>query len=201
MSQIALPLGWPADERQEDFIVGETNAAAVRHLDHWGTWPVMATILTGPRKSGRSLLGRLFARRSGGRLIDDADRRPEDELFHAWNDAQASRKPLLLVADEPPPAWRVRLPDLRSRLAATPAVALADPDDRLAAALLEKLFVQRNLQPQAELIAWLLPRIERTHVEIIRTVDALDEAALAKRARLSVKLAREVFGTRQEDLF
>jgi hypothetical protein len=201
MSQIALPLGWPADERQEDFIVSDTNAAAVRHLDHWGTWPVMATILTGPRKSGRSLLGRLFARRSGGRLIDDADRRPEDELFHAWNDAQTSRKPLLLVADEAPPAWKVRLPDLRSRLAATPGVALADPDDKLAAALLEKLFVQRNLQPQPDLVAWLLPRIERTHVEIIRTVDALDEAALAKRVRLSVKLAREVFGTRQEDLF
>ena len=66
MNQMALPLGWPADERQEDFIVGESNARAVRHLEHWGTWPVMATILTGPRKSGRSLLGRLFARRSGG---------------------------------------------------------------------------------------------------------------------------------------
>lgn len=201
MGQIALPLGWPADERQEDFIIAESNAAAVRHLEHWGTWPVMATILSGPRKSGRSLLGRLFAKRSGGRLIDDADRRPEDELFHAWNDAQTTRRPLLLIADEPPPAWKVRLPDLRSRLSATPLVALGDPDDRLAAALLEKLFVQRNLQPQADLISWLLPRIERTHVDIIRTVDALDEAALAKRARLSVKLARELFGTRQEDLF
>jgi chromosomal replication initiation ATPase DnaA len=201
MSQIALPLGWPADERQEDFIVGDSNAAAVRHLEHWGTWPVMATILSGPRKSGRSLLGRLFAKRSGGRLIDDADRRPEDELFHAWNDAQTTRRPLLLIADLPPPAWKIRLPDLRSRLGATPAVALGDPDDRLAAALFEKLFVQRNLPPPPDLITWLLPRIERTHVDIIRTVDALDEAALAKRARLSVKLARDLFGTRQEDLF
>lgn len=201
MNQMALPLGWPADERQEDFIVSETNAAAVRHLDHWGTWPVMATILTGPRKSGRSLLGRLFARRSGGQLIDDADRRPETDLFHAWNDAQATRRPLLLIADVPPPAWSVRLPDLRSRLGATPAVSIGDPDDRLAAALFEKLFAQRNLAPGPELIGWLLPRIERTHVEILRAVDALDEAALAKRARLSVKLARSVFDNSQEELF
>lgn len=196
---MALPLGWPADERREDFIVADSNAAAVRHLDHWGIWPVMATILSGPRKSGRSLLGRLFARRSGGRLIDDADRRPEDELFHAWNEAQTSRRPLLMIVDAPPPQWRVRLPDLRSRLGATPAVALGDPDDRLAAALIEKLLAQRNLAASAELVSWLVPRIERSHVGIIRAVDALDQAALARRARLSIRLAREILRPVEED--
>lgn len=201
MSQIALPLGWPADERQEDFIVSESNARAVRHLGHWGTWPVMATILTGPRKSGRSLLGRLFARKSGGRLVDDADRRPEDELFHAWNAAQESHKPLLIVADEPPPTWKVRLPDLRTRLSATPIVSLGDPDDLLAAGLIEKLLLQRNLQVPPGLVQWLVPRIERSHIGIIRAVDTLDEAALARRVRLSVKLARDTFGAKQEDLF
>jgi hypothetical protein len=200
MSQMALPLGWPADERQEDFIIGESNARAVKHLEHWGTWPVMATVLSGPRKSGRSLLGRLFAAKSGGRLFDDADQRPEEELFHAWNAAQESRKPLLIVADEAPPAWKVRLPDLRTRLAATPAVALADPDDALAAGLFEKLLIQRNLQVPPGLIPYVMPRIERTHVAILQAVDALDEVALAKRVRLSVKLARDMFGVKQESL-
>ena len=201
MSQLGLPLGWPADERQEDFIVGDSNARAVKHLEHWGTWPVMATVLTGPRKSGRSLLGRLFAAKSGGRLFDDADQKPEDALFHAWNAAQDSRKPLLIVADAAPPAWAVRLPDLRTRLAATPVLALSDPDDALAAALVEKLLVQRNLQVPPGLVPWLLPRIERTHVGLIQAVDALDEAALARRVRLSVRLARDIFAAKQEDLF
>ena len=201
MSQLGLPRGWPADERQEDFIVGDSNARAVKHLEHWGTWPVMATVLTGPRKSGRSLLGRLFAAKSGGRLFDDADQKPEDALFHAWNAAQDSRKPLLIVADAAPPAWAVRLPDLRTRLAATPVLALSDPDDALAAALVEKLLVQRNLQVPPGLVPWLLPRIERTHVGLIQAVDALDEAALARRVRLSVRLARDIFAAKQEDLF
>jgi len=201
MSQIALPLGWPADERQEDFIVTDSNARAVRHLEHWGTWPVMATILTGPRKSGRSLLGRLFARKSGGRLFDDADQRDEEELFHAWNAAQDAHKPLLVVAGEAPPAWKVRLPDLKTRLGATPVVSLGDPDDELAAGLIEKLLLQRNLQVPPGLIPWLVPRIERTHVGLIQAVDRLDEAALAKRVRLSVKLARDTFSAKQEDLF
>jgi chromosomal replication initiation ATPase DnaA len=190
MSQIALPLDWPAGETQQDFIVGDSNAAAVRHLDHWGAWPVMATILTGPRKSGRSLLGRVFARKTGGRLIDEADQRDEESLFHAWNAAQEQRLPLLMIADAPPPAWRVRLPDLRSRLGATPAIALGDPDDQLARALIEKLLGQRNLFPPPELLNWLVPRVERTHVALIRVVDALDEAALSRRTRLSLKLAR-----------
>lgn len=201
MSQMALPLGWPADERQEDFIVGESNAKAVRHLEHWGTWPVMATILTGPRKSGRSLLGRLFARKSGGQLVDDADRRPEEDMFHAWNAAQESHRPVLIVADEAPPAWKIRLPDLKTRLSATPVISLGDPGDDLVAALIEKLLLQRNLQVPPGLVPWLVPRIERTHVGIIRAVDALDEAALAKHVRLSVKLARDMFGAKQEDLF
>jgi len=201
MSQMALPLGWPADERQEDFIVTDSNARAVRHLEHWGTWPVMATILTGPRKSGRSLLGRLFAHKSGGRLIDDADLRPEEDIFHAWNAAQQSHKPLLIVANEAPPAWKVRLPDLKTRLSASPVIALGDPDDALTAGLIEKLLLQRNLQVPPGLIPWLVPRIERTHIGIIQAVDALDEAALAKRVRLSVRLARETFGAKQEDLF
>ncbi|NNM75569.1 chromosomal replication initiator DnaA [Sphingomonas sp. ID1715] len=201
MSQMALPLGWPAEERQEDFIVSDSNARAVRHLEHWGTWPVMATILAGPRKSGRSLLARLFARKSGGRVIDDGDRKPEEELFHAWNAAQEAHKPLLIVADEAPPAWKIRLPDLRTRLSATPVLTLGDPDDPLAAGLIEKLLLQRNLQVPPGLVPWLVPRIERTHVGIIQAVDALDEAALAKRVRISVKLARETFGMKQEDLF
>ncbi|MFD1611857.1 chromosomal replication initiator DnaA [Sphingomonas tabacisoli] len=201
MSQMGLPLGWPADERQEDFIVSESNARAMRHLDHWSTWPVMATILTGPRKSGRSLLGRLFARNSGGRLIDDAERRPEEELFHAWNAAQETHRPLLIVADEAPPAWKIRLPDLKTRLSATPVISLGDPDDVLVAGLIEKLLLQRNLQVPPGLVPWLMPRIERTHVGIIQAVDALDEAALARKVRLSLKLARDTFGARQEDLF
>jgi chromosomal replication initiation ATPase DnaA len=190
MSQIGLPLDWPADERREDFIIGETNAAAVNHLDRLGTWPVMATILTGPRKSGRSLLGRLFARKTGGRLIDDAERRAEEEIFHAWNAAQGDRRPLLIIADAAPPAWKIRLPDLRSRLGATPVVSLGDPDDALAAKLIEKMLAQRNLAAPPDLVAWLLPRVERSHVALLNMVDALDEAALSKRARLSIRLAR-----------
>jgi len=190
MSQIALPLLWPAEAAIGDFILSPTNAFAIRHLDHRDLWPVMATVLTGPRKSGRSLLGRIFAGQSGGMLIDDADRRPEEELFHAWNRAQSERLPLLLIADAPPPVWAVELPDLRSRLAATPAVALEDPDDALTAALLEKQLGARGLVLPPPVAAYVLARMDRTHVAIARMVDALDSAALVRRRGLTIPVAR-----------
>jgi hypothetical protein len=190
MSQIALPLLWPAEDAIGDFILSDTNAAAVRHLEHRALWPVMATVLSGPRKSGRSLLGRIFVAQSGGTMIDDADRRPEEDLFHAWNNAQSERRPLLLIADRPPPGWAIGLPDLRSRLAATPAVAIGDPDDALAAALLEKQLGARGLPLSPPVAAYILARMDRTHVAIARMVDALDAAALVGRQGLTIPLAR-----------
>jgi len=190
MSQIALPLDWPAGDKQEDYLVSEANRPLIRHFEHWSLWPVMATILTGPRKSGRSLLGRIFAAKSGGELIDNAESANEEAIFHAWNRAQERRRPLILIVNAPPPAWSVRLPDLRSRLAATPVVRIEEPDDLLVGQLIEKLCHARGLAAPPELIRYLVPRIERSYFGVHRAVDALDELAYAQRQRLTVPLAR-----------
>jgi len=190
MSQIALPLEWPADPRDDEFLVTPSNARAAHIVEHWGAWPVMAALLTGPRKSGRSLLARIFAGKSGGTILDDAERQSEAAVFHAWNRAQADRRPLLIVADVAPPEWVVTLPDLRSRLAATPVLALGPPDDTLMRALFERQFYKRGLDARPDLIDWLIARVERSHIAVIRAVDALDQEVLERRKRLSIPLAR-----------
>jgi len=190
MSQIALPLDWPESERDDEFILSAANAAVTRHLEHWALWAVPATILTGPRKSGRSLIGRLFAAKTGGRLFDDAWDADEDALFHAWNAAMATRRPLLIVADAEPPAWAVALPDLVSRLAATPRVTILPPDDALLRALLERGLTRRGLLVPPPLVTWLSARIERSYVAIVAAIDALDRASLSRRHRLTIPLAR-----------
>jgi chromosomal replication initiation ATPase DnaA len=193
--QIALPFQWPADADERDFIISDANRTAIRHLEHWALWPVMATVLTGPRKSGRSLLGRIFAAKTGGRFVDDAEEQDETRLFHAWNEAQADRKPLLLAADLPPAQWRIRLPDLRSRLLASPHVAIEEPDAALMAGLIEKLMHARGLAVPPEVIRYVVPCIERSYIGVGRIVDALDEAALARRGTVGMKIAREALAT------
>jgi chromosomal replication initiation ATPase DnaA len=192
MNQIALPLDWPAEEQRESFIVGASNEAAVRRIEAFGTWPVATMILTGPRKSGRSLFGRIFAQRAGAVLIDDAETRDETMIFHAWNDAQARRQPLLLVADSAPPVWHVGLADLRSRLTATPVVRFGDPDEGLIADLITHLLERRGIMVTPELVAYLTPRVERSHHAVLTLVDRLDAASLSRRRPITVPLAREV---------
>ena len=189
---MALPLAWPAAPGDDAFLVTPSTARAVQLLEHWAAWPVRAAILTGPRKSGRSLLARIFAAKSGGAIIDDAERVPETHIFHAWNAAQATRRPLVIVADALPPEWPVKLADLRSRLAASAHAEIGAPDDELMLLLLARLFHRRGLDARADLIEWLAARVERSHVALLRVVDALDQEALERRKRLTIPLARAV---------
>ncbi|MFL6857262.1 MAG: HdaA/DnaA family protein, partial [Allosphingosinicella sp.] len=146
------------------------------------------------RKSGRSLLGRIFVRKTGGRLFDRAEGHDEEALFHAWNQAQQTRRPLLVVADAPAPLWNIALPDLRSRLAATPHVEIGEPDDALVAGLVMKLLGDRGVAVPPELPAFLVPRIERSYVAVQQVVDALDRAALSHHRRMTVAMAKRALG-------
>lgn len=187
MTQLALPLAVP-ETSETEFIVSESNAKAVQMLERWATWPVMAGLLVGPRKSGRSLLARIFAAKSEGTMIDDAERVPETEIFHAWNRAQADHRPLLIVTEA---IWSVKLPDLRSRLAATPVLTIGPPDDALVSLLLARYFERRLLIARPDLIAWLAKRVERSHLALVRVADALEIDALERRSpRLSIPVAR-----------
>ncbi|OYU72365.1 MAG: chromosomal replication initiator DnaA, partial [Alphaproteobacteria bacterium PA3] len=179
MTQIGLPFDWPAHEDQSDFIVTPANEAAVRHLDRWGGWPVRAGLLVGPRKSGRSLLARIFAARSGGTILDDAENKPEADLFHAWNLAQEPRVPLLLVASQAPPAWSIKLPDLRARLAATPTVTIEAPDAALIEALRDKMLAKRGRVLPPEVGSYISSRLERSYLTLLLVADALDAASLS----------------------
>ena len=190
MNQIALPFDWPVADREEDFLLSEGNRIAFEHLRHWSLWPVSATLLTGPRKSGRSLLGHLFVRKTGGRLFDNAESHDEEALFHAWNDAQARHKPLLIIADAPPPRWTIALPDLRSRLAATPHVEIGPPDDVLIGQLILKLLGDRGIAAPPDLADYLVPRIERSYVSVLNVVDVLDRVMLSHHRRMTVPLAK-----------
>lgn len=190
--QIALPLEWGSASGETDFIVSDANSAAVRHLEHWSLWPVRASLLTGPHKSGRSHLGRIFQRWSSGDVIDDAESQDEAAIFHAWNRAQEMRRPLLIIAESPPPQWQIALPDLESRLKATPSVAIGPPDDALLTAVMSKQFHDRGLQPAPEVVHYILARIERSFAGIAGVVAALDVEALSANRRLTVPLARQV---------
>ena len=188
--QIALPLDWPETDGEARFIVSGSNREAFEHFRRWTMWPVRATILTGPRRSGRTLLARNFIGRVGGRLIDQAETQDEEELFHAWNAAQESGLPLVMVADTVPPAWTAELPDLRTRLAVTPVAEIGQPDDALFEALIELLFADRGLHIAPDALRFMSQRLNREYWTAERAVEEVDRFAIAERARVTLPTIR-----------
>ena len=188
--QIALPLDWPQSQGDSRLIVTSANREAFEHFRKWSLWPVKATILTGPGRSGRTLMARSFVERVAGRLIDRAEQADEEELFHAWNAAQESGRPLVMIADRVPPEWDIALPDLRTRIAVTPVARIAEPDDVLFQALIELHFVDRGLHIPREALRFMADRLHRDYWTAERAVEAIDRYAIAERARLSLPTVR-----------
>ncbi len=188
--QIALPLDWPQSQGDSRLIVTGSNRDAFEHFRKWSLWPVKATLLTGPRRSGRSLLARTFVERVGGRVVDQADRADEEELFHAWNAAQESGRPLVMIVDRVPPDWEIRLPDLRTRIAVTPVAKIVEPDDPLFQALIELHFADRGLHVPREALRFMTDRLHRDYWTVERAVEAVDRFAIAERARASLPTIR-----------
>jgi chromosomal replication initiation ATPase DnaA len=188
--QIALPLDWPQTDGDARFVVSDSNRDAFEHFRKWSMWPVKATILTGPRRSGRTLLARSFVERVGGRLFDNAEGRDEEELFHAWNQAQNTGLPLVMVTGEAPPAWSPALPDLKTRLAVTPVSRIGHPDDVLFAALIQLHFADRGLHIPSDALRFMSERLHRDYWTAERAVEAIDRFAIAERARVSLPTVR-----------
>ena len=214
-AQLAFDLAQRPALGAEDFLVAESNAEAVSWLDRWPDWPGRGLVLHGPPGSGKSHLVHVWQAATGGTLLspesvaaasagvlasgassvalDDADRAPQNEhLLHLYNSIVEAGGTLLLTGRTPPARWPVSLADLRSRLRALPAVAVLSPDDSLLAALRVKLFADRQLRVAADLVHYLVGRLERSPDAARRAVAALDEAALAKGREITVPLAREV---------
>ncbi|MBM3545317.1 MAG: DNA replication protein [Alphaproteobacteria bacterium] len=211
-SQLSLGLPHRPALDRDDFLVTPPNAEAVAWLDRWPDWPGSTLALYGPPGSGKSHLAQVWRRRSGAAeaigafdppalaaagavVLDlgDQDRPPEERpLLHLYNLLRERRGHLLLVGRDPPARWPVALPDLRSRLSAALAVALLPPDDQLREAVMVKLFADRQLKVEAEVIGYLLQRLDRSFAAIGDAVAALDETALAERRSITVPLARAV---------
>lgn len=194
IGQMRLDLTHEGGGHDRPFVTSDCNAAAVARLAAWpdALTPVLA--LVGPKGSGKSRLAAEWAERVGavpvhgaeaslldpleveGRpiLLDRAPDADDETLFHLINLARSGGGALLLVARSAPSTWETALPDLRSRLDAVPTIAIETPDDAVLAEMLEAEFARRSIAPPADLIPWLLKRIERSAGAVEAAVARLD---------------------------
>jgi len=200
-----LPLPLAAGASPERIVVGTANAHVLDAFAQPEAWPYRTAVLSGPPRSGKSLLARWFAQTGKGEVIDDADTVDETELFHRWNRAQESGTPLLIVSNAGEAGWRVALPDLASRLGGSLHLTVGEPDETMLADLLALHAELRGFSLGEDAAAYLVPRAERSHVGVERLVAAIDRISLERKAAPTLAVWREaleeVHGARQPKLF
>jgi len=213
--QLALTLEHAESLDREDFLTGPSNAAALALIESWPDWPNRALALVGPEGCGKSHLAAIWAQTAGARLVaaraldhsmvpaalttgalvvEDLASGEFDErvLLHLLNLAREDEAFLLLTTRTAPAGWNVMVRDLGSRLKSLPVIVMAPPDDALFRAVLVKLFTDRQIAVDENLIGYLATRIERSFAAARDVVQRLDREALQRKRPLSRALAAEI---------
>jgi chromosomal replication initiation ATPase DnaA len=213
MTQLAFDLPHRTAFGRADFLLSASNREPVAWIDRWPDWQAPALVLHGPAGCGKTHLLHLWQERTACRIVDGArleaagvsrlvaesaarialdrgEHADERALFHLYNAVAEAGGSLLVAARLPAASWGVALADLASRLRAAPAVGVGAADDELLAALLVKHFADRQLRVTPEVIAYLLPRIERSAAAAAALAARLDLLALERGRRVTVALAR-----------
>ena len=185
--------------------------AAIRKPDRW---PYHAFCLIGPAGSGVSTLAKAWADERHGRyvhadeltklvtsegesltsqdvVIDDVDAmREADALLMVLSGIQRHGRHILLAGHSVPALWRVRSPDLNSRLQGAPLAEIPAPDEELMRARLRRAFARSYLDLPKTVEDYLVTRLGLDYSLIERSAEILAGAS-GERA-LTIPLIREI---------
>jgi chromosomal replication initiation ATPase DnaA len=201
--QIPFDLSPKPSHSFDNFLVSESNAAAVAAVKAWPEWPSPILMLVGPQGSGKTHLGKAWQTFSGGVFIDEAHAMDEASLFKVMNQALNGDIPGLLLADrQAPQDWDTQMPDLRSRLSNTPIAMIDEHDDEILEPVVRKLFQDKGRDVSQGLISYLLKYQERSIAAQRIIASELEAAAQRQKADLTKAFAAKYLKERLErDLF
>lgn len=214
--QIPMNLLHPVSFDLSDFIVSTSNGRAVQFLNAFNESGGHFGAVVGPAGSGKSHLLHGWGQEQGavaiepgdevsalkaGQLyvIDDINQRDvsgdfsysDDYLFHLYNWTKEIGAKVVAAADVAPSRWDRKLPDLISRLGTVQVATIEEPDDELLLVLLVKLFSDRQLQVDINVLNYIVSRVERSFSAARQSVDRVDKKALAEKRKITKALVRD----------
>ena len=116
----------------------------------------------------------------------------EQELFHIINLAKENNKKLLMTSRKRISEIDLNLEDLKSRLNSILEAKIKEPDDQLMKLLLIKIFNDKQLKINPNIIDFLVSRLERSYESINLFIEKIDKFSLEKGKKITIPLINDL---------
>lgn len=219
--QLPLDLQFRPAYGREDFLITASNRDAAALIDawpqSWGGFPALT--IFGAGGSGKSHLAAVWAQRTEAEILSPAefealdiesfvqaarplvierldlitgDTQREQKMFHLYNALNAAKVTMLLTSHLSPQKLEFALRDLQSRLRASPAVEIHQPDDDLLAYVLAKQLNDRGLSIVDKVALYAVGRMERSWAAMDQLVADITTRATAEKKGVTLPLVRDI---------
>jgi chromosomal replication initiation ATPase DnaA len=215
VEQLVLSLPFYTSYDPADFVVSECNFVAFEHIKQKYRSASHLLGVIGTEATGKTHLASVFHSFNPTAtqilnknfktddflssiahlfIIDDADKvKDEVAFFHLINIVRQRKGMIFFTAKTPPSEWKVRLPDLKSRLCSADLLYLKPIDTMLHHNILEKLFSDRQIMVNTDIINYILDYIKPNIDNFKKFVDYFDNLLLSHQKSPNKSFVLKVF--------
>ena len=202
----------------EDYIITESNSFAFDLISRMIKGEINQGVISGPSFSGKTHLSKILIKNIGSNeslyidrdykkiiekvgssnliVIENIDKviedRSEEDLFHIINFTKESDKRLLMTSGKSISKIEFKLEDLKSRLNAILEAKIMQPDDELMKLVLIKIFNDKQLLINPNVINFLKSRLERSYKSINDFIEKIDKFSLERGKKITIALINDL---------
>ena len=202
----------------EDYIITESNSFAFDLISRMIKGEINQGVISGPSFSGKTHLSKILIKNIGINeslyidrdykkiiekvgssnliVIENIDKviedRSEEDLFHIINFTKESDKKLLMTSGKSISNIEFKLEDLKSRLNAVIEAKIMQPDDELMKLVLIKIFNDKQLLINPNVIDFLRSRLERSYKSINDFIEKIDKFSLERGKKITIALINDL---------
>ena len=117
-------------------------------------------------------------------------------LVWLYDELRERRHSLLISGSVAPARIRLETEDLKSRLASDQVFQIRPPDDELKGRILRQWARRRSCELSAEVLQYLIHRVDRDLARLIALLEQIDHAALTEKRRITIPFVRAIIKAR-----